>query len=286
MPTRTARTAWNGNLLEGSGQVELTSSGVGTYEVSFPKRAADDADGTTSPEELIAAAHSACYAMALSNEIAQAGGTPQALDVQADVTLGPDPAGGFRITGIKLTVRAEVDGLDEAGFAKAAQGAKEGCPVSKALAAVDITLDAALESWTGPATRAPASGRRRSPPARGRPRRCFPGERSALPGPASSARREGSAHSGPPRASSTAGPRAADFPGPHHAVPPPRCSAAGNGRIAAVSVEHRPVTVGSGPGRCLPRGCPTLSGQSRRIPAGSRIIRPGGTCGEISRGAR
>ena len=146
MPTRTARTAWNGNLLEGSGQVELTSSGVGTYEVSFPKRAADDADGTTSPEELIAAAHSACYAMALSNEIAQAGGTPQALDVQADVTLGPDPAGGFRITGIKLTVRAEVDGLDEAGFAKAAQAAKEGCPVSKALAAVDITLDAALES--------------------------------------------------------------------------------------------------------------------------------------------
>ena len=146
MPTRTARTAWNGNLLEGSGQVELTSSGVGTYEVSFPKRAADDADGTTSPEELIAGAHSACYAMALSNEIAQAGGTPQALDVQADVTLGPDPAGGFRITGIKLTVRAEVDGLDEAGFAKAAQAAKEGCPVSKALAAVDISLDAALES--------------------------------------------------------------------------------------------------------------------------------------------
>ena len=146
MPTRTARTAWNGNLLEGSGQVELSSSGVGTYEVSFPKRAADDADGTTSPEELIAAAHSACYSMALSNEITQAGGTPQALDVQADVTLGPDPAGGFRITGIKLTVRGEVDGLDEAGFAKAAQGAKEGCPVSKALAAVDITLDAALES--------------------------------------------------------------------------------------------------------------------------------------------
>ena len=148
MPTRTARTAWNGTLLEGSGQVELTTSGVGTYEVSFPKRVAEaeDAHGTTSPEELIAAAHSACYAMALSNFIAQAGGTPQALDVRADVTLGPDPAGGFMITGIKLTVRAEVDGLDEAGFAKAAQGAKEGCPVSKALAAVDITLDAALES--------------------------------------------------------------------------------------------------------------------------------------------
>ena len=146
MPTRTARTAWNGTLLEGSGQVELTSAGVGTYEGSFPKRAAEDADGTTSPEELIAAAHSACYAMALSNEVAQAGGTPQALDIRADVTLGPDPAGGFMITGIKLTVRAEVEGLDEAGFAKAAQGAKEGCPVSKALAAVDITLDAALET--------------------------------------------------------------------------------------------------------------------------------------------
>ena len=144
MPTRTARTAWNGNLLEGSGQVELSSSGVGTYEVSFPKRAADDADGTTSPEELIAAAHSACYAMALSNEIAQAGGTPQALDVQADVTLGPDPAGGFRITGIKLTVRGEVDGLDADGFERAAQAAKDGCPVSKALTGTTITLDAAI----------------------------------------------------------------------------------------------------------------------------------------------
>ncbi len=146
MPTRTARTAWNGTLQEGSGQVELSSSGVGTYEVSFPKRAAEDAGGTTSPEELIAAAHSACYAMALSSEIGGAGGTPQALEVQADVTLGPDPAGGFRITGIRLTVRGEVDGLDAAGFAAAAQKAKEGCPVSKALAAVDITLDAALDT--------------------------------------------------------------------------------------------------------------------------------------------
>src|SRR5919202_6779424 len=111
MPTRTARTAWNGGLQDGSGQVELSSSKIGTYDVSFPKRAADDADGTTSPEELVAAAHSACYAMSLSNEIAQAGGTPQALDVTADVTLGPDPDGGFKITGIKITVRGEVDGL-------------------------------------------------------------------------------------------------------------------------------------------------------------------------------
>ncbi|KRC49070.1 MULTISPECIES: OsmC family peroxiredoxin [unclassified Nocardioides] len=146
MPTRTGRTAWNGGLQDGTGQVELTSSGAGTFDVSFPKRAADDADGTTSPEELIGAAHSACYAMSLSNEIAQAGGTPVALDVSADVTLGPDPAGGFQLTGITLTVRAEVEGLDEAGFQAAAAAAKVGCPVSKALAAVPITLDAALES--------------------------------------------------------------------------------------------------------------------------------------------
>ena len=145
MPTRTARTAWNGTLLEGSGQVELTSSKVGTYEVSFPKRAADEAGGTTSPEELIAASHSACFAMQLSANIGEAGGTPQSLEVQADVTLGPDPAGGVRLTGIKLTVRGEVDGLDAAGFQQAAEAAKAGCPISKALTGVEITLDAALE---------------------------------------------------------------------------------------------------------------------------------------------
>ncbi len=146
MPTRTARTAWTGTLQEGSGQVELSSSHLGTYEVSFPRRAADDAGGFTSPEELIAAAHSSCYAMQLSALVAAAGGTPQALDVTADVSLGPDPAGGFRLIGIKLTVRGEVDGLDADGFAQAAQGAKAGCPVSKALTGVEITLDAALES--------------------------------------------------------------------------------------------------------------------------------------------
>src|SRR5690349_22077097 len=106
MPTRTARTAWNGGLQDGSGQVELSSSKVGTFDVSFPKRAAEDAGGTTSPEELVAAAHSSCYAMQLSNLIAEAGGTPQSLEVTADVTLGADEgAGGFKITGIKLTVR-------------------------------------------------------------------------------------------------------------------------------------------------------------------------------------
>jgi osmotically inducible protein OsmC len=144
MPTRTARTSWHGNLQEGAGRVELASSKLGSYDVSFPRRAADDADGVTSPEELVAAAHSACYAMALSNGIAQAGGTEIALDVRADVTLGPDPAGGLHLTGIKLTVRGEVEGLDADAFRQAAEEAKAGCPISKALAAVDITLDAAL----------------------------------------------------------------------------------------------------------------------------------------------
>src|SRR6266567_5255857 len=126
MPTRTARTGWTGTLEQGVGKVELTSSKIGTYDVSFPKRAADDAGGWTSPEELIAAAHSACYAMQLSANIAEAGGTPQSLDVKADVSLGPDPAGGFRLTGITLKVRGEVEGLDAAGFEKAAQAAKDG----------------------------------------------------------------------------------------------------------------------------------------------------------------
>jgi osmotically inducible protein OsmC len=145
MPTRTARTAWNGTLEKGSGQVQLTSSGVGTYDVSFPKRAAENADGTTSPEELIAAAHSSCYAMQFSALAAEAGGVPQSLEVTADVSLGPDPAGGFRLTGIALTVRGEVEGLDAATFAKVAEQAKATCPVSKALTGVEITLDAAMD---------------------------------------------------------------------------------------------------------------------------------------------
>ncbi|AEI10858.1 MULTISPECIES: OsmC family peroxiredoxin [Cellulomonas] len=144
MPTRSARTAWTGTLAEGAGRVELTSSGAGAYDVSFPRRAADDAQGVTSPEELIAAAHSSCYAMQLSALIAEAGGTPGSLDVTADVTLRPDPEGGFRISGIALTVRGTVDGLDDAGFVAAAEAAKATCPVSKALTGTTITLDAAL----------------------------------------------------------------------------------------------------------------------------------------------
>ncbi len=144
MPTRTATTTWNGDLQSGSGTVEMTSSKVGTYDVSFPKRAADEAGGTTSPEELIAAAHSSCFAMAFSNELAQAGGSNAQVTVRSDVTLSPDPAGGFRIRSSKITVRGSVDGLDDGAFVKAAEAAKAGCPVSKALTGTEITLDAAL----------------------------------------------------------------------------------------------------------------------------------------------
>jgi len=145
MPTRTSRTAWNGTLETGEGQVELSSSKLATFDVSFPKRAADDANGATSPEELLAAAHSACYAMQFSAVLGAAGATIEQLDVKADVSLGADPAGGFRLTSILLTVRGEVTGIDEATFLSAAQDAKNGCPLSKALTGVEITLDAALE---------------------------------------------------------------------------------------------------------------------------------------------
>ena len=144
MPTRTARTAWNGPLDTGSGQVELTSSKVGTFEVSFPKRAADEAGGTTSPEELVAAAHSSCYAMSLSALIGKAGGSPDSLEVTADVSIGADPAGGLRLTGIALSVVGEVTGLDEDAFQTLAAEAKAGCPISKALTGVDITIKASL----------------------------------------------------------------------------------------------------------------------------------------------
>ncbi|AJM76975.1 OsmC family peroxiredoxin [Rathayibacter toxicus] len=146
MPTRTARTAWNGSLETGEGQVELSSSKLGTYNVSFPRRAADDANGTTSPEELLAAAHSACYAMQFSALLGEAGGTIEALDVRADVSLGADPAGGFALTKITLTVSGEVSGIDDKAFLAAADEAKRTCPVSKALTGVEISLDATFES--------------------------------------------------------------------------------------------------------------------------------------------
>jgi osmotically inducible protein OsmC len=139
MPTRTARTAWDGGFKDGSGQTELTSSGLATFDVSFPKRASDDGGGATNPEELVGASHSACYAMSLAKLLEDANANTQTLEVTADVTIGPDPEGGLKLTGIVLTVRGEVDGIDEAGFQEAAQKAKIGCPISKALAGVDIT---------------------------------------------------------------------------------------------------------------------------------------------------
>ena len=143
MPTRTARTTWTGSLEAGAGTVELVSSGVGRYEVSFPKRAADEAGGTTSPEELIAAAHTSCFAMQFAALLGAAGGSNQSLDISADVTLRPDPAGGFRISGIKLTVGGSADGVSSDQFAEIAQQAKSSCPVSKALTGTDITLEIA-----------------------------------------------------------------------------------------------------------------------------------------------
>jgi len=137
--TRKATTHWEGSLFEGAGKVTLESSGVGTYDVSWPSRA-EEANGKTSPEELIAAAHSACFSMALSNGLAKEGTAPTSLETSADVEFTP----GTGITGIKLTVRGVVDGMSNEDFVKAAEAAKVGCPVSQALTGTTITLDAAL----------------------------------------------------------------------------------------------------------------------------------------------
>jgi osmotically inducible protein OsmC len=137
--TRTAHTVWEGNLTEGSGTVTLDSSGIGEYAVSWPSRA-EQANGRTSPEELIAAAHSSCFSMALSHGLNGAGTPPTRLETKADVTFQP----GTGITGIHLTVVGEVPGLDEAGFVKAAEDAKANCPVSQALSGTTITLSASL----------------------------------------------------------------------------------------------------------------------------------------------
>jgi lipoyl-dependent peroxiredoxin len=144
MPSRNATTTWHGDLQTGSGRVTLDSSNTGTFEVSFPARSSDNPDGQTSPEELIAAAHSACYAMSLSNELKLAGTPAETLDVSAEVTLGRDAGGGLAVTSIALTVDGAVPGADDPAFQAAAAKAKVGCPVSKALAAVPITLEARL----------------------------------------------------------------------------------------------------------------------------------------------
>jgi lipoyl-dependent peroxiredoxin len=136
---RTAEAHWEGSLMEGQGEVELVSSGVGSFEVTWASRA-EQANGKTSPEELIAAAHSTCFSMALSHGLAGAGTPPTSIDTKADVTFQP----GTGITGIKLTVVGVVPGIDAAAFEAAAQDAKQNCPVSQALTGTTITLEASL----------------------------------------------------------------------------------------------------------------------------------------------
>jgi osmotically inducible protein OsmC len=137
--TRTANAHWEGSLVDGSGRVSLDSSGLGAFDVSWASRA-EDPNGRTSPEELIAAAHASCFNMALSNGLAKQGNAPTALDTRADVTFQP----GEGITGIHLTVRGQLAGMSQQDFAAAAEDAKVNCPVSQALRATTITLDAAL----------------------------------------------------------------------------------------------------------------------------------------------
>ncbi|WP_405497769.1 OsmC family peroxiredoxin [Streptomyces sp. NBC_00096] len=136
---RSSHTVWKGDLLHGTGVVSLDSSGQGSFDVSWPSRA-EAANGKTSPEELIAAAHSSCYSMALSHGLAGAGTPPTRVETKAEVTFQP----GEGITGIHLTVAAEVPGLDEDGFTAAAEDAKKNCPVSQALTGTTITLTATL----------------------------------------------------------------------------------------------------------------------------------------------
>ena len=137
--TRTAAAHWEGSLLDGKGRVSLESSGLGIYDVTWASRA-QAPEGRTSPEELIAAAHSACFSMSLSKGLAQAGTPPQSIDTRADVTFQP----GEGITGVHLTVRASVEGMDAEQFRAAAEEAKRNCPVSQALTGTTITMDAEL----------------------------------------------------------------------------------------------------------------------------------------------
>lgn len=133
--TRKALAQWNGSLTEGSGQVSLESSGVGTFPVSWPARS-EEPNGLTSPEELIAAAHAACFSMAFSSRLAKAGTPPTLLETNAEVDFTP----GTGITAIRLIVRGDVPGQDADGFRALAEDAKENCPVSQALKAVPIEL--------------------------------------------------------------------------------------------------------------------------------------------------
>ena len=137
--TRTANAHWEGNLFDGKGRVSLDASGVGAAHGTGPART-EEPNGMTSPEELIAAAHSACFSMAFSNELSKAGHTVESIDTKADVSFQP----GQGITGSHLTTRASVPGISQEEFAEIAEKAKKGCPVSSALHGTTITLDATL----------------------------------------------------------------------------------------------------------------------------------------------
>ena len=141
MPTRTAKARWTGRLKDGQGTMSV-GSGACEGPYSFASRFAEG-DGTN-PEELIGAAHAGCFSMALSMILEQAGHPPESIETSAEVTI-EQVDDGFSITGIALTCRARVPGMDRGTFADSARAAKEGCPVSKALAGTHITLDATLE---------------------------------------------------------------------------------------------------------------------------------------------
>jgi osmotically inducible protein OsmC len=142
MADRTANVTWSGSLTEGEGTIESVGSGAfGPLDVTWGARAEDDSGGKTSPEELLAAAHAACFSMALSHGLAQADSAPERLETSATVTFVP----GTGITKVALRVQGSVPGMDESAFVEHAQAAKEGCPVSTALAAVpEITVEASL----------------------------------------------------------------------------------------------------------------------------------------------
>ena len=144
MAARTANALWEGSLQEGRGQMSL---GSGAFEGNYSfKSRFEEGDNGTNPEELIAAAHAGCFSMALSLVLGENGNQPESIQTQAKVKLR-NVDGNPTITGVALTTRARVPGLDDAGFQKAAEAAKAGCVVSRALGGVEeITLDATLES--------------------------------------------------------------------------------------------------------------------------------------------
>jgi lipoyl-dependent peroxiredoxin len=140
MPTRYASAVWEGGLQKGKGSFKGDS---GAIEAPFSFGSRFESAKGSNPEELLGAAHAACYSMALSAGLEQAGTPATRVDTRAAVTIDKQGA-GFAITGITLTVRAKVPGIDAAAFKKAAEDTKENCPVSKALKAVPLTLDAQL----------------------------------------------------------------------------------------------------------------------------------------------